>query len=127
LGVTIVLLAIQLVWASSSRAESKKSVIELTKGRLFGLFVVGSLSIGLLIPLVVSVFSYLSGDPIVSAITGAMILIGSVLHKYTVLAAGIYVEMVPDSWPASLFSNPGFTLNSDVYAEPESPESGMVD
>lgn len=101
LGFTIVLLAIQLIWALSSRKESKRSVIELTKGRLSGFFVVGSLVVGLFIPLIATVFSYLTGDFVLAAVSGVLILIGSVLHKYTVLAAGIYVELLPYSWSAS--------------------------
>jgi len=100
LGFTLAFLAIQLTWAYSSRTESKKSVVELTKGRLAGFFIVGSLVVGLFIPLVASIFSYLTRDLVVSAISGVLILIGSLLNKYTILSAGFYVELLPRSWSA---------------------------
>jgi len=99
LGCSIVLVASQLAWAFYSKRESRMSVVELTKGKLFGFFVVGSLVIGLFVPLVATAFSYFTGDLVVSALSGGLILIGSVLHKYTVLAAGGYVELMPPAWP----------------------------
>jgi formate-dependent nitrite reductase membrane component NrfD len=100
LGCTMVLVALQLAWAFSSKMESRTSVIELTRGRLLGYFVVGSLVFGLFIPLIGTVFSLVTADITVSAFCGALILVGSLLHKYTVLAAGSYVQLVPASWPS---------------------------
>ena len=96
---TIALVAAQLVWASVAKPESKKSVGELLRGKLLLPFVVGTLVVGLLIPLMASAFAYFTGDFLVSAVAGALILVGSVLQRYTVLKAGIYVQLVPDSWP----------------------------
>jgi formate-dependent nitrite reductase membrane component NrfD len=99
--VTVALVASQLIWASLAKPETKKSADELVRGRLLYPFAVGSLLVGLFIPLVASAFSYFTGDFLVSALAGALILVGSVLHKYTVLRAGIYVQLVPDAWPVS--------------------------
>jgi formate-dependent nitrite reductase membrane component NrfD len=92
---TIVLVAAQLAWAYHAKSESKKSVLELVP------FVVGSLVIGLFFPLVVSVFSYQMGNPDAAAIVGVLVLVGSVFHKRALLAAGNYVELMPQPWPSS--------------------------
>lgn len=98
---TLALVVAQLVWASLAKPESKRSADELVRGKLLYPFVVGSLLVGLLIPLTATAYAYFTGNFLVSATAGALILVGSVLHKYTVLRAGIYVQLIPDSWPAS--------------------------
>lgn len=101
LGLTILLVAAQLGWGFSSKVESRRSVTELTRGRLSGLFLIGSLLIGLFIPLIATTFSYFTGDFVLAAVCGVLILAGSILHKYTLLAAGKYVELMPQAWPPS--------------------------
>jgi formate-dependent nitrite reductase membrane component NrfD len=98
---TIVLVAAQLAWAYHAKGESRKSVLELIRGPLFLPFVVGSLVIGLFFPVVVSAFSYQTGSPDAAAIVGVLVLIGSVFHKRSLLAAGNYVELMPEPWPLS--------------------------
>ena len=94
-GLTTALLVLQLITAASSRKESKESVIELTRGRLFGVFILGVMVVGLIVPLITTAFAYATDDFVLSAISGLLILIGSLLQKYSFLSAGIYVELRP--------------------------------
>jgi len=94
-GLTTALLVLQLITATSSRKESKESVIELTRGRLFGVFILGVMVVGLIVPLITTAFAYATDEFVLSAISGLLILIGSLLQRYSFLSAGIYVELRP--------------------------------
>jgi formate-dependent nitrite reductase membrane component NrfD len=86
-------------WVSQSDA-AQESVRLLTEGRLKSLFVGGSYLIGLLLPLVVIIVSYLASQSLgviaTALMVAAMILrfAGDVSFRYSILSAGVYEPII---------------------------------
>lgn len=95
--VAAVLLAVYLGSASSTPA-GKQSVAELIRGEISLPFYVGLVVLGIVIPLLVSFFFYISGG-VAPALLGIGIIcevIGSLSLRYCILKGGIYSPVIPN-------------------------------
>ena len=93
---SLVLILANLAVMASSNAAGKESVRILTTGRLWPLFVVGVLVVGLAIPLAVGAYGQLGDSGLaisVLALNSVLILIGSYLFRYSMLRAGLYAPL----------------------------------
>lgn len=86
--VNLVLIAIHLLTLEHSGLAAKEAVRLLQRGSLGWIFGVGVLLIGLVFPLVVTLWM-----PSAVVLAGAFILIGGLLFRYCVLRAGVYVPI----------------------------------
>jgi formate-dependent nitrite reductase membrane component NrfD len=101
----IVLLAAVLVsivlylWTETyGGPTAKESVRELTRGSLGVLWGIGVILIGIMIPLAVSLMSYLSGNLLNSLLTILIFsceMIGGLAFTYGVLKVGVYSPLIP--------------------------------
>jgi len=98
LSLALLLLVAHLLNGSYSHATAKLSVHRLVKGDLRGVFVLGTLACGLLLPLLLSLYGSLGENSpanlVYLAVAGAMTIPGNWLSKYAVLKAGNYAPFL---------------------------------
>ncbi len=82
----LVIIAIYLLVVKDSGLAAKEAVRHLNKGSLGWTFKVGVIVVGMILPLLVALWI-----PSAIVLAGAFILIGSLLFRYCVLKAGVYV------------------------------------
>ncbi len=96
----LVILTIVFLWAylslmSSSRLGAREAVRRLIKGDLAFIFWGLVVVTGLVIPLVVGIYSFMVGVPLViTGLVGLLALIGAVYFKYVVLRSGFYEKPI---------------------------------
>jgi len=75
---------------------ARRSVAELTVGRVAVAFYLGTVGIGLLVPIVVGVAGFAGPLPQTAlGLIGALSLVGDFFAKYAIAKAGIYVPLMP--------------------------------
>lgn len=89
---TLILILIYWAWMSSAGRTTKESSRLLMRGSLWPHFVVGTVIIGLLVPLAITVLVWVAlGVTITPLIlAGVAMLIGSFTFRYSLLKAGLY-------------------------------------
>jgi len=98
--VNALLIIMYLVNANYQSATAELSVKELVRGRVAWVFWLGIVLFGIIIPLVISIISYFTGE---EATTGLLVFaiichtIGAFSLKYGVLKVGIYRPILPKS------------------------------
>ena len=97
LVVTAVLLAVYLGSATSTPG-GKQSVTELIQGHISVPFYVGLVVLGIVIPLIVSVYFFSTGIVVPSVLIAGVIceVIGSLSLRYCMLKGGIYTPIIPN-------------------------------
>lgn len=96
----LVILTIVFLWAylslmSSSRLGAREAVRRLIKGELAFIFWGVVVVTGLVIPLVVGIYSFMVGVPlIITGLVGLLALIGAVYFKYVILRSGFYEKPI---------------------------------
>ncbi len=80
---------------SSSRLGAREAVRRLIKGELAFIFWGLVVVTGLVIPLVVGIYSFMVGVPLViTGLVGLLALVGAIYFKYVVLRSGFYEKPV---------------------------------
>jgi len=81
---------------ANSNVATRQSVRDLTRGRVSGSFYLGTVLIGLVIPILLGGLGYLSplSQEILAAV-GLFSLVGDFFAKYTIAKAGVYMPLVP--------------------------------
>jgi len=81
---------------ANTNVATRQSVRDLTRGRVSGSFYLGTVLIGLVIPIVLGGLGYLSplSQGILAAV-GLFSLVGDFFAKYTIAKAGVYMPLVP--------------------------------
>jgi formate-dependent nitrite reductase membrane component NrfD len=97
LTINAIIMGLYLWNATYTSKTSKYSATLLLKGSLAGLFWVGVVVFGIIIPLAISVSSYFAGEASAPLLITAVVLhtIGAVALKYVVLKAGIHNPILP--------------------------------
>ncbi len=75
---------------------ARRSVAELTRGRAAAAFYLGTVAVGLVLPILLGLVGF--GSPLSQtalALVGAFSLVGDFFAKYTIAKAGIYLPLMP--------------------------------
>ncbi|MBI4627699.1 MAG: polysulfide reductase NrfD, partial [Candidatus Rokubacteria bacterium] len=91
-----VMLGFYLGVMRNTNLAARRSVAELTGGRVAVAFYLGTVGVGLLVPIVVGLAG-LAGplSQAALALVGALSLVGDFFAKYAIAKAGIYVPLMP--------------------------------
>jgi formate-dependent nitrite reductase membrane component NrfD len=80
----------------NTNLAARRSVAELTGGRVALAFYLGTVGVGLLVPIVVGVAGFAGPlSETALALVGALSLAGDFFAKYAIAKAGIYVPLMP--------------------------------
>lgn len=75
---------------------ARRSVAELTRGRAAGPFYLGTVAVGLVVPIAVGLVGFLHPLSLaVLGLVGALSLVGDFFAKYAIAKAGVYVPVLP--------------------------------
>jgi formate-dependent nitrite reductase membrane component NrfD len=75
---------------------ARRSVTELTRGRVAGAFYLGTVGIGLVVPILLSIAGFGNAlSQIALVLVGLSSLLGDFFAKYTIAKAGIYLPLMP--------------------------------
>ncbi|OGL08527.1 MAG: hypothetical protein A3I17_11835 [Candidatus Rokubacteria bacterium RIFCSPLOWO2_02_FULL_72_37] len=91
-----VMLGFYLGVMRSTNLAARRSVAELVRGRAAPAFYLGTVAVGLLVPILIGVLGF--AGPLshaVLAVVGATSLVGDFFAKYAIAKAGIYVPLMP--------------------------------
>ncbi len=91
-----VMLGFYLGVMRQTNLAARRSVVELTRGRAAGAFYLGTVCVGLLVPIALGVVGV--GNPLSHvglALVGLFSLAGDFFAKYTIAKAGIYAPLMP--------------------------------
>lgn len=94
----IILIVLYLWTATYAEATAKQSVRELTRGYPVLVLGIGVVLCGIIIPLAISLISYLSGNtptPSLAILVLACEIMGSLAFMYSVLKVGLYRPLIP--------------------------------
>ncbi len=98
--VCALVIAIYLWNQTYTSTTAKESVLELIRGYLAPVFWIGIIALGIVIPLVISAFSYFTGE-----LTRPLLITAVVFHtlsafalKYCLLKAGVYQPLLPSMY-----------------------------
>lgn len=91
-----VMLGFYLGVMRNTNLASRRSVAELTGGRVAVAFYLGTVGVGLLVPIVVGMAGFAGPLSLTAlALVGALSLVGDFFAKYAIAKAGIYVPLMP--------------------------------
>jgi formate-dependent nitrite reductase membrane component NrfD len=91
-----VMLGFYLGVMRNTNLAARRSVAELTGGRVAVAFYLGTVGVGLVVPIVIGVAGFVGPlSHTVLALVGALSLIGDFFAKYAIAKAGIYVPLMP--------------------------------
>ena len=91
-----VMLGFYLGVMRNTNLAARRSVAELTGGRVALAFYLGTVGVGLLVPIVVGVAGFAGPlSETALALVGALSLVGDFFAKYAIAKAGIYVPLMP--------------------------------
>jgi len=91
-----VMLGFYLGVMRNTNLAARRSVAELTGGRVALAFYLGTVGVGLLVPIVVGVAGFAGPlSETALALVGALSLVGDFFAKYAIAKAGIYLPLVP--------------------------------
>jgi formate-dependent nitrite reductase membrane component NrfD len=91
-----VMLAFYLGVMRKTNLAARRSVLELTRGRVAGVFYLGTVGVGLAVPILLGAAGFASlRSQVVLALVGACSLAGDFFAKYTIAKAGIYLPLMP--------------------------------
>jgi formate-dependent nitrite reductase membrane component NrfD len=91
-----VMLGFYVAVMRQTNLAARHSVAELTRGRVAGTFYLGTVGIGLVVPILLGIAGF--GYPlsqVVLALVGLSSLVGDFFAKYTIAKAGIYHPLMP--------------------------------
>jgi formate-dependent nitrite reductase membrane component NrfD len=89
-------LLIYIVTGRRSSKTAQISVQRLIKGHLFLIFIIGVIAIGLLMPLALYMTDIISSSVPMLYIGSSLILIGGILMRYSLIAAGVRMSMLSE-------------------------------
>ncbi|MFC2013916.1 NrfD/PsrC family molybdoenzyme membrane anchor subunit [Chloroflexota bacterium] len=98
--ISLIILCLIFIWAylavmSSSSGGAREAVRMITKGELASIFWGVVIVAGLIIPLVVVLYTYIVGLPlVVTGVVGLLGLAGCLYFRYCVLRAGVYSPLI---------------------------------
>lgn len=97
LGINALLIGTYLLNSSYQSSTAELSVSEMLRGRVAGIFWMGIILCGIIVPLFVSFLSILTGNGSLPLLVGAIIChtIGAFALKYCILKVGIHKPIVP--------------------------------
>ena len=91
-----VMLGFYLGVMRNTNLAARRSVAELTGGRVAVAFYLGTVGVGLLVPIIVGVAGFAGPlSQAALALVGALSLVGDFFAKYAIAKAGIYVPLMP--------------------------------
>jgi len=91
-----VMLGFYLGVMRNTNLAARRSVAELTGGRVAVAFYLGTVGVGLLVPIVVGMAGFAGPLSLTAlALVGALSLVGDFFAKYAIAKAGIYVPLMP--------------------------------
>jgi formate-dependent nitrite reductase membrane component NrfD len=80
----------------NTNITARRSVIELTRGRVSGPFYLGTVLVGLVVPIAVGVAGFVHPlSMALLALVGVFSLVGDFFAKYTIVKSGIYIPVLP--------------------------------
>ncbi len=81
---------------ANTNVAARRSVTDLARGRVSGSFYLGTVGIGLVVPILLGAIGYLSPlSQLILAAIGFFSLVGDFFAKYTIAKAGIYMPLLP--------------------------------
>jgi len=86
------------LWSATyTSSTAKQSVIELIRGNIALAFWIGTVALGIIIPLIISISSYFAGEASIPLLIAAIAChtIGAFALKYCLLKAGIHNPILP--------------------------------
>jgi formate-dependent nitrite reductase membrane component NrfD len=89
-------LLIYIVIGRRSSKTAQISVQRLIKGHLFLIFIIGVIAMGLVMPLALYIMDIISSSAPMLYIGSSLILIGGILMRYSLIAAGVRMSMLSE-------------------------------
>jgi formate-dependent nitrite reductase membrane component NrfD len=89
-------LLIYIVTGGRSSKTARISAERLIKGNLFLIFIIGVIAIGLVVPLALYIIDTISSSAPMLYTGSGLILIGGILMRYSLIAAGVRMPMLSD-------------------------------
>ncbi len=89
-------LSIYMVTGGRSSKTGQISVQRLIKGNLFFVFIIGVITLGLVVPLALYIMDLISSSAPMRYIGSGLILIGGILMRYSLIAAGGRISMLSE-------------------------------
>ena len=87
-------LSIYVVRGRRSSKTAQTSVQQLSKGNLFFIFIIGAIALGLAAPLALYIMDIISSSTPLLHVGSSLILIGGILMRYSLFAAGVRTPML---------------------------------
>jgi formate-dependent nitrite reductase membrane component NrfD len=89
-------LSIYVVRGRRSSKTAQISVEQLIKGNLFLIFIIGVIALGLVMPLALYIMDIISSSAPILYVGSGLILIGGILMRYSLIAAGVRIPMLSE-------------------------------
>ena len=87
-------LLIYIMIAGQGSKAAQISARQLIKGNLFFVFVIGVVAIGWVVPFVLYIMDIISSSALLLRVGSGLILIGGILMRYSLIAAGVRISML---------------------------------